>query len=799
MKFGQGQELFLAGLLAALGAGIGCARLTALPGSVSLFLLILALVFSAFGSLRARQWTWLAVLAAFFLVGMLRFTAAFNLPAHDIGNFAQETVKVEGTLREEPRLSQDKQGQKKQRYLLDVTKVKRQGQAWQKASGGMYVYARSSDAPAVRIGDKITAAGKVRSPHGYQNPGQLDTKMLLRCQGITASLAAGKQGIKVEPVETAVFARKLVDVRSHYRERMQAVMPKEDAAAIFAMLFGGYEGIKEELVEAFTTTGIVHILSVSGSHISLLAAVMAGLGALLRLPKMLTAVLVVGLIVIYSLLAGAVPPVIRSAIMGALAFVALALDRERDARRILLLTGIVMLLISPLLLFHISFQLSFLATAGLLYLAPNWQKFLQEHGCSAYVAAGLAITLAAQVATLPVLAWYFNQLSLSSLLANLIVVPLVELLIVLGLFAGVLAFLLPVAGGVVFACDSLLLGVVTELTAKIAALPASMIGIPSLSFCWALLYYALLGLFLLQAEQRERLRGWLLARKKILGLALLLVSVFAACWQLAKSQEMQVHFIDVGQGDAALVITPRGHAVMFDCGGTRDGAFDVGAKVDVPYLLHYGVRKLYAIFISHAHEDHAAGCGAILKKIPVAQVVTADEGLREYARSMGLGDNDPLLHKFHTARQGEKVVVDGVTIEVLFAPAIGAGDKQNGNEASNVYRVSYGQASFLFTGDLTREKEAQLLAEGINPASTVLKVGHHGSNTSTSAEFLQAVAPKWGVCCVGADNGFGHPKPEIVNRLQAADVKLYRTDRDGAIVFFTDGRSMRVKTYMEYR
>lgn len=794
---GQRQELFLAGLLAALGAGMIQGHLLPLSLVVIFVLLAVAVSLSAYGGYRSRPWTWLAVLAAFFLLGSLRFMAADQLPADDISRLAGETVKVEGVLREEPRLATDSKGQAKQRYLLAVTRLREKGQDWQRASGGLYVYAHSNEAPAVRIGDKITATGKIRSPHGYQNPGQIDTKMLLRSQGITASLSAGKQGIKVEAVDTAALARWLADLRRHYRDSMEKVMPRADAAAIFAMLFGGYEGIKPELVESFTTTGIVHILSVSGSHISLLAAVMAGLGGLLRLPKTVTAVLVVGIIVIYSLLAGAVPPVVRSAIMGALAFVALALDRERDARRILLLTGLVMLIISPLLLFHISFQLSFLATAGLLYLAPVWQKYMREHGCNAWLAAGLAITLAAQLATLPILAWYFNQLSLSSLIANLLVVPLVELLIVLGLFAGVLAFVLPLAGGVVFVCDSLLLGVVTELTAKIAALPASMIWIPSLNFGWALLYYGLLGLFLLTEKQRDKLRELLKSHKKMLGVALMTVCVFATCWQLARPKELQVHFIDVGQGDAALIITPYGHAFMFDCGGTRDGAFDVGAKVDVPYLLHYGVLKLDGIFLTHAHEDHAAGCGSILKKIPVARVVTADEGLPDYARSMGLGDNDPLLHKFHTARQGEQLTVDGVTIEVLFAPAAGEGEKKTGNEASNVYRVTYGQASFLFTGDLTKEKEARLLAEGINPASTVLKVGHHGSNTSSSVEFLQAVAPQWGVCCVGADNSFGHPKQEIVSRLQAADVQLYRTDRDGAVVFYTDGRNMRVKKYVE--
>ncbi|SHK43831.1 competence protein ComEC [Selenomonas ruminantium] len=797
MQIGQGQDVFWGILLCVLCAGIGTASMFSMSWGILLASVIVFGILSAYGCYRAYRWTGVTVAMVFFLLGMLRFIAVDSLPENDISHFARETVRVEGILREEPRLGEDGQGGQKQRYLIDVTRIKKQGCDWQKGSGGLYIYAHSQEAPAVQIGDKICATGKVRSPYGYQNPGQIDTKLLLKSQGITASLSAGKQGIKVTGMDTASFRRQLVEIRRHYRERMERVMPKADAAAIFAMLFGGYDGIKSELVEAFTAVGIVHILSVSGSHISLLAAVMAALGTLLRLPKGVTAVLVVSIIVVYSLLAGAVPPVIRSAIMGALAFVALALDRERDARRILLLTGLVMLMISPLLLFHISFQLSFLATAGLLYLAPVWQKYMREHGCNQYMAAGLAITLAAQLATLPILAWYFNQLSISSLLANLVVVPLVELMIVIGLFAGVIAFILPFVGGVIFACDSLLLGIVTELTAKIAALPFSQVWIPSLNFGWSALYYALLGLFLLNAEQRARVAVWLKQSKQPLGIGVLVLLVFLVSMRLAKPGELQVHFIDVGQGDAALIITPHGHAFMFDCGGTRDGAFDLGAKVDVPYLLHYGVLKLDDVFLSHAHEDHAAGCGSILKKIPVAQVITADEGVTAYARSMKLGDNDPLLHKFHVGRQGEHLVVDGVTIEVLFAPPLQDGDNKTGNEASNVYRVSYGKASFLFTGDLTREKEAQLLSEGIDPASTVLKIGHHGSDTSSSPEFLQAVKPAYGVFCVGADNSFGHPKPEVVRRFAQQGIKTYRTDEDGAVVFYTDGEGLRVEKYVD--
>ena len=830
MGIGQHQEEFLAALLLALAGGIWLARSVGLPLWLLGMVLAGSLVLALWLLRRTSRYTWLAFLVLFAALGALRFTAVWQLPADDISHWQKQTVQVAGTLREEPRVSRDAQGQWHVRYTLDVAQVQLKGtrpvkdgtQATgsaqtvgtaqsteaQRASGGLYVYATGEQAKkqaaGVRLGDRVQAQGKIRSPHGYQDPGQIDTVMLLRSDGITAACAAGKAGVKVTPQEPAGVAglwttwqRWLVQVRAHYRERMYEVMPQTDAAAIFAMLFGGYAGIKPELVAAFTTTGIVHILSVSGSHISLLAAVVAWLGLQLHLPRRLTAVLVVLVIAAYSMLAGCVPPVIRSAIMGGLTFAALALERERDGRRILLLTGLVMLLVSPLLLFHISFQLSFGATAGLLYLAPVFRDWLARVHVPPVVAMGLAVTLAAQLATLPLLAWYFNQVSLSSLLANLVAVPIVEFMIVLGLCGGIVAALVPFLGQLVFIFDSLLCGLVYEITRALARLPASQVWVPVPGPCAVVLYYAILGYISAAPVTQQALAQWARARRLPL-----LVGVGAVClcqltvW-LWRPAELQVHFVDVGQGDCAVVVTPHGHALLFDTGGVRDGAFDIGSRVDVPYLLHYGLRTVDAVFLTHAHEDHAAGCGAILHALPVRAVYTAGEGLQAYARSMGLGDNDPALQCFHVAHAGETLTVDGVTVEVLFAPAPPAEGAATGNEASNVYRVRYGQASFLFTGDFVQEQEARLLEAGITPQATVLKVGHHGSDTSSSSAFLQAVGARWAVICVGADNGFGHPKPAVVQRLQEQGMRIVRTDEQGAIVFHTDGQHLRVTTFTD--
>ena len=805
MKTGQHPLRFLMGMLAAFCLGIICGACGGISLSVHLVYLISAvlILFSASVILVLKQHerTWITFVGLFFVAGIFRFAGAYELPVQDISHAVGEETHVSGIITEMPRVTERTDGTRQIRYTVVVHALGRGGTE-RAASGQLFLYERvDADMPqdVGRIGDRITAEGKIRRPHGYQNPGQIDTALLLRTQGITASLSARRGSVSIESRDDISpweqWMRRAAEIRTHYLERMRAVMPRTDAAAIFAMLFGGYEGIDPALLEAYTTTGIVHILSVSGSHISLIAAVIAWIAVILRLPRWFGAAVVISAIFFYVLLAGMVPPAVRSGMMGGAAFLGLVLGRERDAKYLLLLTGLFMLMVSPLLLFHISFQLSFLATAGLLFLAPVLAA--KMHRLPRLVSMAFSITIAAQLMVLPVLAWYFNQVSISALLANLVVVPIVELIIIMGLFAGIVTYLLPLFGGILFAADSVLLGISFELTRALAALPLSKVWLPSMGIVPSICYYAVILMLCAPTEMRRKILSRFLAYRRIAAVLCLALLVGVCTWRMLMPREMAVHFIDVGQGDCALVVTPHGHAMLFDTGGTRDGAFDVGARVDVPYLLHYGVREVDYIFLSHAHEDHAAGAGAILSRLPVKHVYTADEGRHAYAMSMRLGDANPLLSKLSRAAAGDTFVLDGVTVEVLYAPALDPLDNATGNEVSNVYRIRYGDASFLFTGDLIREHEQRMLAAGTDASATVLKIPHHGSHTSSSEEFIRAVHPMYAVYCVGAGNSFGHPHADVVERYKQMQVKTLRTDEDGAIVFRTDGHHLFVETFAD--
>ena len=845
MKYGQHPKAFVNLLLTGLVVGILLADAMKFQPYQGAFFLV-ALLFLLVGAVlikREHKLAWLCLWLGLILLGAGRYYLATNIEENNIIKLAGQQVKLQGKLVEPPNVTRDEKGKLRLQYVVEVEKAwqgSKSGKAGQVMQGKLLVYggeeslkklpqqgknkaAGLEDNNAVetpegiygQVGDGIQLTGSIREFHDYGNPGRMNTVMSNKAKGICGRDMISKYSLVIEPRQENSLARLAEQVRNKYEEYMAQAMPKQDAAAIFAMLFGGYQGIRPELLEAFTVTGIVHILSVSGSHITLMAGTANIVGRFLHMSPRATAALATGVILFYSLLAGAIPPVIRSALMGILTLLALTAGRERDAQHILGLVALGLLLYSPLWLFDISFQLSFGATAGLLYLAPPLRERLRKK-LPVFVADSLAVTIGAQLSVLPIIAWYFNVLSLSSLLANLVIAPIVEWIIVAGLLAGLLASLLPLAGKVVFLLASVVLGLVYELSRWVAALPGSQIYMPTFSWWGGMLYYMGLGWLVIGDEHRKRLMScvgskYLLAMGQKLRdskgwqafLLLGMLVVVFCCWQMGcNNKEMQVHFIDVGQGDSALVITPHGRAFMVDTGGVREGSYDIGSRVDVPYLLHYGVEKLDYIFLTHAHDDHAGGVKGILTKIPVGAIGIGHEGAGDYLQTFGTGEIGKIKKLLVPLQEGSSIELDGVRIDMLYSPESRKVQESQlqatGNEFSNLIRVSYGEASFLFTGDLVAEQEQQVLANGTNVVSTVLKVGHHGSRTSSSQEFLTAVNPGWAVISCGYNNSFGHPHKEILNRLTSCTkAEILRTDQQGAIVFRTDGKSIKVESFYQ--
>lgn len=774
-------------LAAAFAAGIWCARLLPLAPAFLYGLAAGLFVFALVQVGRGRGAVALTAAALFFVAGAIRLGHADILPAGDISRHAGRPVTIHGTVADLPQWTPLDHETAKVKYIIAVTAVDAGRSVREPASGGVAVHLRQPrQASIAAYGDQVTVSGRLLAIHGYNNPGQVDTVAASRLKGVTARLAAKPEDFRASPAAGRSWVAALAAWRQAMTAFIQAALAPGDAAILSGVLFGGYAGIKQQTVRDFAATGLVHILSVSGAHIALVAGVVLWLAARCRLRPSVAAALAAAAVILYALLAGFTPPVVRALVMGLAALAAVMLGRDKDALAALSLAALAMLAWQPTLLWDISFQLSFGAAAGLVVLYPPTVAALAF--LPGWLAGPLAVTAAAQLGVLPFLAWYFGSFPLASFLANLIVLPVIELVVVAGLLAVMAAAVLPLAGKLLLVACGLLIGLAVQITAWLAAIPGAVLHLPAMGAAAGAAYYlALLWLY----GRLPRLPGPLAVlrrwpRRAAAGAALLIVIFFVNVYY---PRPLTVHFIDVGQGDAALIVTPRGRAVLVDAGGGGDyTGFDVGERVVAPYLRHHGVTNLDYLILTHGHQDHAGGAAAVASAIPVRTLLLPPESPTPAVAALARAGGQEAV----TAAAGQSFSLDGVAFTVLHA----AGGQQpaRGEASSTVIRVDYGSHSFLITGDLGPRDE-HALAKNIVPGS-VLKVSHHGARTATTPELLAAYRPHYAVISVGHANRFGHPHPDVLARLAERNIEFYRTDRHGAIVFRSDGATLTVKPYL---
>lgn len=730
----------------------------------------------------------LCALLFFFLLGGLRMQQAEYVAASDIHYWVGANLELYGEIDEIPQVEEQDTSTLKVKGVLRILNARQNGQSVNVNGKVDFHMTIDKKQPVCHWGDLVQIQGKIMPLRAYHNPGLIDVEALKARQGIGAFCKGTKNTLVIIKEENS-WKTWIEEARAGVLQRMEQRMPKTDAAALFAMLFGGYSGVRADLIAAFSATGIIHILSVSGSHVTLLAGTVQAFARAFRFPTLLTVGITVITIGAYAVFSGFCPPVVRSSLMGSLAFIAMGFQRQSDARYLLSVIALGMLAVSPALINDLSFQLSFGATAGLLYIAPIVRRKLRI--LPVWIAENLAVTIAAQLAVLPLLGWYFNQLPVCSLLANLVAVPMIEWVIIGGLFGAAVGAGIEIAGQGCFILCSLGIGMVYSIAMRIAQIPFGNLFLPSGGLATGCIYY----LFLICSLSG---RGWMKLfavenKKMLFGLAAGLTSVLLL-WAFGRESPLEAHFIDVGQGDAMVFITPGKQAVVIDTGGNRKEtteSFDVGERIVVPYLRHLGVRKIQYLLLTHAHEDHAGGAAAILNSFPVEHVIVGREDQSAYQKVLGRSAaRRPLLIPAYT---GQTFTLDGVEFAVIHAAE--SRQNQTGNETSNVFSVRYGEERFLVTGDLTAEGEKAMLEEQGDLKCSVLKIAHHGSKTSSTEAFLDAAAPDAAIISVGAGNSFGHPSPEVLKRLQERRIPVWRTDVHGAVVVKCNRKSVRFLPY----
>ena len=777
---------------AAFAGGIALARATALSAFAWLVIGMAALAAGAALARAGRRPLTLMLVGVAASGAMLYVTDATPDPRHPLLVAADHSVTLTGVVAYPPVRRGDRT-----RVVLRAERLRSGREVEERVRGRVLVYARGGG--ELRYGDRVRVRGLLRRPGLPGNPREFSQRDHLAAQGIHAILYA-QRGFPFRAIERGEANPVLVAAYG-LRDRMaaffSAALPGDRGALLDSLLLGDDGAIPRSLRDAFARAGLLHVLVVSGAQVGLVATGVLWIMRALRAPP-LAQVSTAGIaVVFFAVMTGWVPSVARAALMALVGLAAVASGRLRDPLAGLAAAALLLLGSSPLLLADVGFQLSFVATWALLYVSPAIEPRLSR--LPPAIRSLLAMTVGAQTAVMPLLAFHFMQVSVTGYLANLAVVPLVGVLVPAGFIVAALGIILPPLGSAGAVLLGPVLDAVAGLSRLFSALPLAVVAVPPLSVPAVACAGAVLVASVEWLRGRIRLRALHLIGAGLCVVALLL-------WGQAADALMPggltLTMLDVGQGDSVILRGPSGQTVLVDGGGEIEGrptGYDVGARRVVPALRRVGVRRIDVMMLSHPHEDHVGGLVAVLQNFSVGVVL--DAGLPHpapsYVQFLRLIEARRIPYRL--ARRGMRLDLgDGFILSILHPqePLL-VGTSSDANLNSIVARLTYGRVSVLLTGDAEAPVEAQLLDLGDDVQSLILKVGHHGSRTSTTPDFLDAVRPVVALVSVGELTPFGHPHAEVIERLEDAGAAVYRTDRHGAITVTTDGVRVSIRTVQD--
>jgi competence protein ComEC len=668
--------------------------------------------------------------------------------------------------------------------------------------------------PVLTPGDRVVVEGSIR-PRPDSEYGRYLERI-----GAVGTLSA--RSLLLEPGPTDP-GRQLEDVRRGASEALAKVLPEPEAGLASGILIGLRDRVDRDLAAAFTTAGVSHVVAISGWNIAIVAAAVSTVaGRLGRRRRSLVTVLAIG---VYVAFAGASASVVRAAAMAGVVLLARETGRAGRAAAALGWAATVLLVIDPGLIDDAGFQLSSLATAGLIAWATPLTAWLQRTTrgrVPGWLAESLGVSLAAQAATLPIVLLSFGRLAVLSPVVNLVVVPLVAPAMAAGLVAllggiGVLIGLPPALGTVLAAPGWVILRLLVALVDAAASLPfASITAEPPIDTALSLATVAALGALTwwrgrctgrpgtspgTATDRARESRSSKARRADRSFLRRAAVMAFLAAFLVAggvvaarPSAIARVTILDVGQGDAILVEGSRGGRLLIDGGPDPDRLLVALDRRVPPWD-----RRIDSVILSHPHEDHVAGLALLLERYHVRHVM--EPGMRGpgpgYAAWLSeLRGTDAPVRTGIAA--GDRLAVDEIRLTVLWPirgrvppepPDTGTGI----NNVSVVLAGQVGTRRFLLMGDVEQEIDPELIEGGLPPVD-LLKVAHHGSRTATTQAFVDAVRPRVAVASAGAGNPYGHPARSTLDRLAAAGARVLRTDLDGTVVVGFDTRGLSVRT-----
>jgi|CZCB01.1.fsa_nt_gi competence protein ComEC len=728
-------------------------------------------------------------------------------------------VVVEGAINDEPVFSD---GRIIFTLLVDTITADGEVSPIRKGRIKVSVY---SDSPLeeLQYGKMVQIRTAIEIPAVQRNIGGFDYRRFLAAKGISGVCSINSSQLRVLEGDRSFFLKSAgYAVRKNILDALYGSMPEQEASVVAGMLIGYTQEMPESMEEAFRRAGLSHIMAVSGANLAFLLLPFIWLLKRIGLNPRWASVVSLPVMLIYVFATGMEASVIRAAIMAGIMLLGMIIWRQTDFFCSISASVLLILLSNTFMLFDIGFILSHSAALSLVvFYKPVFEKLPVK--MPKVIRDTLAGTFSAQLGVIPVIAGTFNSFSVVSILANLVVVPVTGILTALAAVLAVFWFVFRPICHVLGWIVSLLTGIVLTATQTVSSVPWAELAVATPSFLLTAGYYLILLIIRYGIPWMERkfqkpcpvamdssghasrnevdggdtVKGfksggnakrwgsWLIACMLAVYGSLILLDMIP-------SGKLEIYFADVGQGDCSIIKTPSGKSIIIDGGGSiyddHDGSY-TGEMIVVPVLYDLKITRIDVMIATHGHADHINGLKSVMDKMGVKRLVIADaedsemNELTDYARDKGipveLADQDDIIYS-----------EDGLVLTAIYPledkTQMPTGKTANANELSLVTRLDYAGFSAIFTGDIGFPSENLLLGQKALDCD-LIKVPHHGSKYSSSAEFIRQVSPTIAVISVGK-NRYGHPSEESMKRYASAGAKLYETISHGGIMVRVDSR-----------
>lgn len=623
----------------------------------------------------------------------------------------------------------------------------------------------------LQIGDSLIFSGVPKEPMANTNPMLYNYKLYLMTNNIYTTININDYSIKEINRDNIDFKYK---IREGFRHNIEGLFDKylreENSSLIKGIVLGQYSYLEEEDILKFRELGLAHILAVSGLHIGIISGFLIYVLSHLGIKRKYSVYFTLFVLWVYGYLIGFPPSLLRAIIMLSIYFLSFIFAEPYDGINSLFFALFVMIIINPMWIFNLGFQLSFMATFSIIYFTPKIRDvFYSYDGKILRTIWGL---LGVQIGLLPLQAYYFNRIYLISIMANLILAPILGLALIIGTTMIALSYTLTVFNPIVGKILDLVLTLEIHMANLFYSLGMGILKIHSPSFFEIIMYFVIL-LFLFRVIDLKYLDYKI---KKAFLIYLIILVLFNTA-VIMTDNSMEIHFLDVGQGDSILLRTKKGDYLV-DTGGNIFDSFDIGKNITLPYLEKLGIKRLRGVFITHFDDDHSKALPFLLDNISIDHIIVSYEDYDNYIfREVKERGKSPLLLK-----ENDKINLDkNTTIKVLGPSENLKNNSSSPNNLSLVFLLTYFDHKVLFTGDMEKDAEYELVDKIEGPVD-ILKVPHHGSNTSSTEELLDIIKPEIGVISLGRNNFYGHPNVEVLERYNKLGTEVYRTDTEGMIL-----------------